>query len=83
MMKSEFEKLTKKEVTQEQYNIIETVYTFYPGIDDKQYFCNLYLALGPVMIVDLYPRAQRIEEIENQIRALQLEKCIARGGNTK
>ena len=73
MMKHEFENLVGKDVSQEIYDKVETVYMNYPGINDKQQILDLYKQFGMVIIADMLPRAQKIQDIEEKIRALNIE----------
>lgn len=73
MMKHEFEKLIGKEVSQEVYDKVETVYMNYPGISDKQQIVDLYKQFGMVIITDLLPRAKEIQDREVKIHQLKVE----------
>jgi hypothetical protein len=71
MMKHEFENLVGKEVTTEDYGIIETVYVNYPGIhhtNGKKQVAELYKVFGLRIFEDMLPRAKRVYELEIQIR---------------
>ena len=73
MLWEEFERLAGKEVTQEEYEIIETVYMDYPGFNEKEQIVNLFKAHGMLIFRDLYPRAKTISEKNSKIRDLQKE----------
>ena len=60
MMKSEFEEITKKEVTEIEYKKIDTVYLFYPGIQDKSQIADIFKIGGMMLINDMLPRAKKI-----------------------
>lgn len=69
MMKHEFEKLAKVEVSPETYNEIELVYMHHPAIQSKQDIVNLYLMVnGMTIIKDMMPRAQKIGDLEEDLR---------------
>lgn len=72
MTKQEFEvRLTgEKTVTNEQYKVIEYVYTYHPAISNisgKDQIAILYDMFGMTVIKDMYPRAHRAEELEKEI----------------
>lgn len=73
MTKVEFERLIEKEVSQETYDKIETVYMNYPGINDKQQIADMYKQFGMVIITDMFPRAKEIQDREEKIHKLQIE----------
>ena len=71
MMKHEFENLVGKEVTTKEYDIIETVYVNYPGIHHttgKEQVAELYKVFGLRIFEDMLPRAEKVNELEIQIR---------------
>lgn len=74
MTKQEFEVLLtgEKTVTDEQYKVIEYVYTYYPAISDitgKDQIALLYDVFGMTIIKDMYPRAHRADVLEKELRA--------------
>lgn len=73
MMKTEFEDLIHGSVTDEEYELIETVYMWYPAIRNtsgKEEVAELYKSFGIVIFYDMYPRAKKAKEIEVNIRML-------------
>lgn len=73
MMKTEFEDLIHGSVTDEEYELIETVYMWYPAIRNtsgKEEVAELYKSFGIVIFYDMYPRAKKAKEIEMNIRML-------------
>jgi len=82
MMKQEFEELIQKEITKEEYDLIEMIYTTYPGIHDvygKKQVADLYKVYGIRIFEDMLPRAEKIYQLEMQIldkkaQISQLEK---------
>lgn len=76
MMRVEFENLTNTKVTNEQYAIIEEVYTYHPCINNlkgKQQIADLYTTFGMRVIQDMLPTATKAKEIEHQIQARKSE----------
>lgn len=71
MMKHEFEKMADIEVSQSQYDKIETVYMYYPGDMDKVHFVGLFKTCGMAIIKDLFPRANELKDIESRIANAQ------------
>lgn len=69
MMKSEFENLLDRQVTEEQYNRIETVYMYYPGINNKEQIAQLYKIGGNPLINDMMERALKVKELEERMQA--------------
>lgn len=78
MTKQEFESRLDggKTVTDEQYKIIEYVYTYYPAISNlmgKDQIAMLYDMFGMTVIKDMFPRAHRSDELEREIRAERIK----------
>jgi hypothetical protein len=67
MMKSEFERLVDVTVTEEQYMDIETVYMYYPGIENKEQVARLWLIGGTPLINDMLDRAIKMKNLEEEI----------------
>lgn len=77
MMKTEFEDLIHGSVTDEEYELIETVYMWHPAIrttSGKEEVAELYLSFGMVIFKDMYPRAMKLKEIDEEIRSLNRAK---------
>lgn len=74
MTKSEFEYLIHGSVTDEEYELIETVYMWHPAIRNtsgkEEVAAELYKSFGIVIFYDMYPRAKKAKEIEVNIRML-------------
>ncbi len=71
MTKGEFEALTKAQVNDEDYAIVEKVYAFYPGVPDvdgKKVVAQLFHQFGMTIFLDMFERAQKIAEIESAIQ---------------
>lgn len=71
MMKQEFERMVETEVSDEAYDMIETVYMNYPGITEKEQVVEMYKRHGIVIFIDLYHRAKNISNTQIHIRALE------------
>lgn len=74
MMKEEFEKATGQRISQEDYEVVETVYMYYPGFEKKEQVYALWQGQGMVVFTDLYPRAQAIQEIDLQVSLLKSKR---------
>ena len=73
MTKSEFEDLIHGSVTDEEYELIETVYMWHPAIRNTsgtEEVAELYKSFGIVIFYDMYPRAKKAKDIEDNIRML-------------
>ena len=84
MMIQEFEKLANISIPLDQceYEVIETVYGFYPGIHHvkgKEQVAELYKTFGLRIFEDMLKRAEAIRDIEDEI--IQCKKKIAELGN--
>jgi len=70
MTKQEFKALTKREFTDAEYAMIETVYTYHPSISEtegKKQIASLYDTYGIRIIADMLPTATRAKEYEERI----------------
>ena len=77
MMKTEFEDLIHGVVTDEEYELIETVYMWHPAIRNtsgKEEVAELYKSFGIIIFRDMYPRAMKLKEIDEEIRSLNRAK---------
>lgn len=77
MMKTEFEDLIHGVVTDEEYELIETVYMWHPEIRNtsgKEEVAELYKSFGIIIFKDMYPRAMKLKEIDEEIRSLNRAK---------
>ena len=82
MMKSEFYSILQDihedegyipNISDPDYRIIETVYTYYPDFGDKLEAAVLYDTYGIRIFVDMYPRACRIRDLEVDMAAAKSE----------
>lgn len=79
MMKKEFEGLTGKMVSDEEYSTIEYVYTWHPAIDDvngKGQIADLYKYYGMTVIEDMVERAGKMEKLDGDLRAAKAQVSI-------
>lgn len=85
MMKAEFEAMIGKSVTDEEYKVIEAVYTWYPAINDttgKDQMKTLYTQFGFGVIRGMLPVAEKMEKLDGERRELlaQLDTIKIREG---
>lgn len=82
MMKSEFIDLlidmhegenVIPNVSDDDYRIIETVYTYYPEFGDKLAAALLYDAYGIRIFTDMYPRAAQVRSCEARVEKIRRE----------
>ena len=73
MMKAEFEAMAGKSVTDEEYKVIEAVYTWHPAINDttgKDQMKTLYTQFGFGVIRGMLPIAEKMEKLDGERREL-------------
>lgn len=85
MMKAEFEAMAGKSVTDEEYKVIEAVYTWHPVINDttgKDQMKTLYTQFGFGVIRGMLPVAEKMEKLDGERRELlaQLDTIKIREG---
>ena len=81
MSREEFEAKLGREVNPAEYKDIEYVYTFHPSISDtdgKKQIADLYKLGGIRLIRDMIPTARKAQEIEDEIRELNLQLANAK-----
>jgi hypothetical protein len=81
-MKQEFEHMAETEVSDEAYDMIETVYMNYPGFNKKEQVVEMYKKHGIAIFCDLYPRSKKISETELRINSLKKELKDLQCGRT-
>jgi hypothetical protein len=59
--------------TEKEFEIIQTVYNYYPSINDKRDIAELYVKHGMILIKDMYARSKTIGELEDEIRGKRFE----------
>lgn len=73
MMKEEFEKIVGETVSNEDYNVIETVYIWHPSISEvsgKNQISSIYRQFGMPVIHDMLETAMYAKELDAQRRQL-------------
>ena len=70
MMKQELENIIAGEISDKDYQKIETVYMWYPGIESKNQIAELY-KVGMALIDDLLPRAKEIMKTDREVNELK------------
>lgn len=73
MLKSEFERVLGKEVTEADYRIIDIVYMWHPSNLSKEAVAVLYEEFGMALIKDMMPRADKMKELEERKRRAEGE----------
>ena len=74
MQKQEFEKMSGATLSEEDYEVIEIVYVYYPHISEtegKTQVSDLYRMFGMAIFHDMYQRAALIRAKEGQIDDLR------------
>ena len=74
MTKTEFEERIGKTVSESDYKVIETVYTFHPVIDNvlgKDQIATIYKAGGMRIMRDMLPTAEYVKKLETEITQLR------------
>ena len=74
MMKEEFEKFVGETVSNEDYNVIETVYIWHPSISEvsgKDQISSIYRQFGMPVIHDMLETATYVDEIDQRFCKLQ------------
>ena len=71
MLKSELETAIGRSFSEDEYNLINTVYMYYPGIDDKKTVYTMLFRYGFTIFNDLYPRARQLADLEMNISKLR------------
>lgn len=73
MMKEEFEKIVGETVSNEDYDVVETVYIWHPSISEvsgKEQISSIYRQFGMPVIHDMLETATYAEELDAQRRQL-------------
>lgn len=81
MMREEFVKLVKCEVTQAQYDVVEIVYAFHPSISNtkgKEQVAYLFVNFGMRVFLDMLPTAKQAQELELQIADREIHVAMLR-----
>lgn len=73
MMKEEFEKIVSETVSNEDYDVVETVYIWHPSISEvsgKEQISSIYRQFGMPVIHDMLETATYAEELDAQRKQL-------------
>lgn len=78
MKKEEFQEMIGQIITDREYEIIETVYMYHPSFDpesggDIRELVRLSDVFGMTIFCDMYPRAEKYKELEDQLHHAQAE----------
>lgn len=81
MNKLEFEGLIGKEVTNDEFNVIDRVYSYHPAIssdsvDAKKQVAAIYSMFGMVVFYDMLDRAEKVADCDMRLR-LQRSKVVS------
>lgn len=68
MLESEFERLTDKPFTPEEFEKIHFVYCYYPGVETHADIALIWAIGGIRLIEDMMPTAKRVENAEQEMR---------------
>ncbi|MCM1120082.1 MAG: hypothetical protein NC543_12080 [bacterium] len=74
MVKEEFQDMIGQIISDQDYEIINTVYNFHPSVNEvsgKEEVAELYKSFGLAIFYDLLPRAERNCELERQLHRAQ------------
>lgn len=58
-------------ISVENFDIIQKVYMYHPSIDTKDEIVKAYELGGMILIKDMLPRAEKIEELERKIQSVR------------
>ena len=67
MLQQEFEERIGQSITWEDYQIVDTVYSWYPVDMSKDQMAEIWKIGGMRLIKDLYPTAARMMELQERI----------------
>lgn len=76
MQKHEFEELIGRDVSDDDYAVIERVYQWHPVISNtsgKDEVAELYKSFGMAIFYDMLPRADKAFGLENQLHRAKAE----------
>ena len=77
MLQNEFEERIGQSVSWKDYQIVDTVYSWYPEDMSKDQMAELWKIGGMRLIKDLYPTAARMMELQDRIEKYNKEKMEA------
>lgn len=74
MLKEEFERRIDREISDDLYKAIESVYNYHPSQMDKDDAAELYIRFGPRIFRDMKDAADEMFDLEDEIRELEKQK---------
>lgn len=77
MLRLEFDALCKRNVSDEDYKLIEFVYNYHPCNFDHEAIATLVSEFGMTLIYDMLPRAQAAMEHEILVESLRKQSIRA------
>lgn len=69
MLQSEFDRLTDRPYTEEEFDKIHYVYCYYPGVETHANIAMIWTIGGIRLIEDMMARAKEVEKAENAMRS--------------
>lgn len=78
MLQSEFDQLTSRPYTEEEFSEIHYVYCYHPSVESKKDIADLWTIGGICIIKDMLPTARRVEEEKCRLDAARTEYERAR-----
>lgn len=69
MLQSEFDRLTSRPYTEEEFSEIHYVYCYHPSVESKKDIADLWTIGGICLIKDMLLTARRVEEAEQKMNA--------------
>ena len=78
MLQSEFDRLTSRPYTEEEFSDIHYVYCYHPSVDSKKDIADLWTIGGICLIKDMMTTARRVEEEKCRLDAARTEYERAR-----
>ena len=78
MLQSEFDQLTSRPYTEEEFSDIHYVYCYHPAVQSKKDIADLWTIGGICLIKDMLPTARRVEEEKCRLDAARTEYERAR-----
>lgn len=73
MLQSEFNQLTSRPYTEEEFSEIHYVYCYHPSVESKKDIAELWTIGGICLIKDMLPTARRVEEEKCRLDAARTE----------
>ena len=71
MLQFEFEQLTDRPFTEEEFSTIHYVYCYHPAANTHAAIAQLWTLGGIRLIRDMLPTAKKLEEVKEEMKAAQ------------